>query len=275
MIPILVTCKNRLRYLDATLKSISLTVPAGVVVYVVDDGSVNSDMIDYLTTDRVIHVNDYEFPNGNNEWITRIGFIPNHDVQGVKGKVNVILKEPPSEGVKTFTSAIRYIFEKNKCSHVIKVQDDVVFKQGWYSAMKKSALKSGITSGFRHFFDSAKLSIVNGNTDILEAGHVGGICLMISLELCKDKPILINNDVVRTRDMDDFWTDNCRSAGMSIHVTNPGVCQHVGFKSLVYQGTHKQFMFDGSRTRGIDNELFPPYVIGESIREMTHGLRIY
>lgn len=260
------TCKDRIRLLDITMKSLSATVPSSVPVYISNDGTQNAKMVEYLTTSNEIEIDDWTFPVSQ-VWVKQMGVLPNYkSVKGISGKANVVIHKT-IKGVKHFTDVVRLAFLECSCSHVIKVQDDAVFKDGWYHKMCQASQDGefGIISGFRHFFGRVKFRGVNTHMDEIAQGNVGGVLLMISKMLCEKKPVLFENNIVQTRDMDDFWVDNCRKANVAVGVLKRGVCQHIGYKSEIYK-TRKHSMINEGVIGRCDKDLFPPYEITDRVK---------
>jgi glycosyltransferase involved in cell wall biosynthesis len=272
VIPILVTCKDRLRYLDITLKSLSASLPPKINVYVSDDGSTNPNMHRYLTTNDNIPLNNsYMFPNNNTEWIKKIGFIPNlKQIIGIKGKVNVFLRSK-SCGIKNFTYAVRKLFLIHQCDYVIKIQDDVIFKHGWYEFMCGilTHYEPSMVSGFRYFLGKNKPDLINVGHGVQQLGKIntGGLLMAISRKACTINDVLWFNNDKRCIDMDDFWSNNCRKTKLPLLVTNPGLCQHIGFDSSIYKKNNKRHMFESFRSRA-DMDMVPPYAIDNSVAKM-------
>lgn len=278
VIPILVTCKDRLRYLDITLKSLSASLPPKINVYVSDDGSTDPNIHRYLTTsDNILLNNSYMFPNNNPEWIKTIGFIPNlKQIIGIRGKVNVFLRNK-SCGIKNFTYAVRKLFLIHQCDYVIKIQDDVIFKHGWYEFMCSvlTHYEPSMVSGFRYFLGKNKPDIMNVGHGVQQLGKIntGGLLMAISRKACTINDVLWFNNDKRCIDMDDFWSNNCRKTKLPLLVTNPGLCQHIGFDSSIYKKNNKRHMFEPFRPRA-DMDMAPPYAIDNLVAKMCDESKI-
>jgi hypothetical protein len=230
-------------------------------------------MIEYLTTNSSVNVVGLEFPNEDLLWIKKFGYIENlNTITGIADKANVILREK-SAGIKNFSDAVRIIFEREKCQHVIKIQDDVALLQNWYRqfCLILHHNEVGILSGFRHFFGNIQLTPCHQHAETVERGYTGGLLMAISKKLCERSPILLSNEIHKARDMDDFWIDACREAGMKVWVTQPGSCQHIGFKSEIYT-ERKEYLIDPDKKyRAVDKELFPPYAFTKNVKKFVHN----
>ena len=195
-----------------------------------------------------------------------------------------MFKKNNSGGIKTFTDAVRLIFNRHpNCTHIVKIQDDVVFKENWIDQLTKileinSELDIGITSCFRFLSGNVKLNPIKEiQADELESGGAGGICMAISRNLCIKNPTLWNNNITQTYFMDHFWIDNCRKANMKICISNPGLCQHIGLESTIWsddvikdrlKNDHKYRALDPHR---VDPSLYPPFIIGNSVKQMCES----
>lgn len=272
MIPVLVTCKDRIRYLDITLKSLSATLPKEVEVYLSDDGSINQQ---YLKTNEIIKLHDdYKFPNDDENWKKYIGFLNNcSQITGIKNKVNVFYWKK-CRGILNFTLATHWIFNNHNCSHVIKIQDDVVLKKNWYEKfceILSNHPSAGIVSGFRYFFANAELKKLDEDTEEIIDGYCGGLLMALSYSAFNKNPEFRRTANNKTRDMDEFWIDNCRTTGLQVLVTTPGMCQHIGYNSIIYEDKE---MF-GKKFR-IDQNMFPPYELEKNVRTLTSkNLSVY
>jgi hypothetical protein len=271
MIPILVICKDRVRYLDTTLKSIFSTVSSSVPIFVYNDGTKNLSMIEYLTTSNAINIELIdEYPNWNSDWIKYVGFIKNTSlVTGIAGKINVIMSENCC-GTSGIGFTCNSIFENEKSSYLVKVEGDMVFKKGWYESMClaiKSDESIGLVSGFRYFFRSrgygpVSINELNDRVDLVSSGYTGACVYSISKVLTKKAPQLFVNDIMTMTDYDDFWINGCRGSGMKFCVLKESCCQHIGVTTEITDLNHKQFMKNG-KTVKVDFNSLPPFEIGQ------------
>lgn len=269
MTPVIVLTKDRIHYLDLTLRSLSATLPDDVPVYIVDDGSENPDMHRYLTTTECIHLPQHKFPYEYSKWQQRVGKLPTRpDVYGIANAVHLCETESKSTGVRAAARAVREVFQRHACSAVFRIEDDVVFKAGWYETMVAAAVpRCGIISGFRHLFDKA---VVTPGTpvDVLARGRVGGPLLLVSRGLYEKSTLPTELPAARLKNLDNFWVDLCRDNDLQVGVLRSGVCQHIGAYSSVYAGTRKEFIFGGRIHDALDTTVAPPFEIADSVRIM-------
>jgi len=268
ILPIMVLCKNRLRYLDTTLKSLSATIPS-VPVYLVSDGSTNPSFIEYLTTQNKIEVNDSPYPNSD-EWIKYAGFLPNKThVQGILGKFYIILRRQ-STGLQNLGFAANLIFQNHpKAKHIIKIEDDVIFPKNWYSRFCNTVANSsaGLVSGFRNFFKP-----ISFQNNILLSGYTTAQLFAISRTLWNKQPDLKNAPctIFGTDEKltpDDYWIDKCREVNMNVEVTKISYCQHIGIISEFWGNRFKP-----SHINRMDRQLLPPFAISDSIKTFASNL---
>lgn len=227
--PILIMCKNRIRYVDVTLKSISATVPKNVNIYLLADGPDNPAMVQYITTSNYIVLDDFEFPNDKELWIKYCGLIPNKKIIiGIADKINVIHFQN-NRYMGNFNISVKKMLQ-NGANWVIRVEGDVVFKPNWYKKLSNLLVLAkqnnvGIFSGCRHIFPDGKLppNLVPVRDDVEElvTGKTGSQLYAISKVLCDKNPHLIRDSDLK-KGADDFWIDGCRQAKMKIWVSQPG-----------------------------------------------------
>jgi hypothetical protein len=232
-VPIVIICKDRINYLDLELRSICATVPAGTVIYLSNDGTKNPNTIKYLTTNDSVVCEDWSFPKGHKEWDDLIGELPERKVvTGIGGKVEVILHRE-SLGTKNLGIGVGRAFEDG-ASHVIKMEDDLVFTQHWYYTLIRAVANTNcdLASGFRYLWGKGhRTRSINDSVDEMFAGYTGGQLMIASRRFYKDCPHVFNNERTSIWDNDDFWIDSCRQANLKFAVVKKSVCQHIGFQT--------------------------------------------
>jgi len=272
--PIIVLCKNRLRYLDATLRSLSATTNLQSQVYVVNDGSDNPHMVRYLTTNERIPLTKDLFPN-DSRWNQISGDLPNFlFAKGIRSKTGIMLFKK-SKYIRNFSHAVKLVFERHNCSHIIRVEGDVLFKQGWHQRfiqiIGQSPPNVGLISGFRHIFDNPVLKDNDNHTQNITRGTTGSQLYAISRTLCRKDESLVDNESDLKEGADDFWFDGCRKANMERWVTSTSMCQHIGYKSEVYKGRKEFMVSDKHGVRAIDPNIFPPYAMEDEVSDFSNS----
>jgi hypothetical protein len=254
-IPVMVLCKDRVPYLDITLKSLSATTPANVPVYVLNDGSELPDMRNYLTTGRLLDIGTTAYPT-HATWRKYVGSLPdNRMVYGVGDKVNVILHR----GDHALDAGMRKIFTETSASHLIRVEGDVIFKDGWYEIMcQETEQRVGILEGFVMAEKPARLTPYSSHFDEVQGRNTGQLMRIARSVI----PALGSNPVVKGTDTE--WLKKCRRAGMQVLATRPRVCQHIGIESEYWLPNEKPF-FDSAFNRG-DATVLPPYALSHEVK---------
>lgn len=232
--PVVVLAKDRIRYLDTTLKSLFASLPKNVTIYVSCD-SPSEDVIQYLTTNQMININGYEYPD-NEWWMNKIGLLNNKTTFGISGRIRIIIHKSGTKGLGLTFNKVAELHPR--ATHIIRVEDDVIFKINWYQKMLNAFRHKdiGIISGLRHFYNNVKFKNYSDDLEELIEGYTGGVNLGISRKMC---PFLLSN-VKTINDNDDFWINQCRSINLKICVFKKGICQHIGVISGIY-GDKKQY----------------------------------
>lgn len=262
-VPIVIICKDRIKYLDLEVKSISATCPSSTQVIISNDGSKNQRMHSYLKTQKPIITEYWSFPRGNPEWDNLIGHLPDQNPTGIRGKTKVIFRDK-SAGTKNLGLAVRYAFEKTGASHVIKMEDDLAFIQGWYSTIIKSIThsKCDLVSGFRYFYGKPETRHHTNLVEEVYKGYTGGQLMICSRKYYEKCPCVFNNDITTIWDNDDLWINQCRKNGMMFGVVKKSVCQHIGFQT---ESKQKEFTKNGKLLK-VDHEV-KGLVFGKEIRK--------
>ena len=143
MIPIGIVTKDRVGYLDVTLKSLSATaIPDSVSVTLFDDGSSDPKTLRYYDTKNAI-ADETSFPDSE-MWNQTLGLDivrSQHPLVGISGCLPVIRFDQPSGVVNASLRAIDHLFAANsEAPWVILLQDDVVFKADWYQRLTNAVL---------------------------------------------------------------------------------------------------------------------------------------
>lgn len=253
-VPIVIICKDRISYLDSELRSLSATCPSSTHVIISNDGTKNESMVRYLTTNESIEVKDCGFPENHPEWVSVVGQIPIEKVvTGVLGKVSTLM-HPVSAGTKNLGKAVKYAFSLG-ASHVVKMEDDLIFTEGWYRILLQAALGSGcdLVSGFRYFYGKAATRKINEETEEVQHGYTGGQLMICSRKYYNSCPHVFNNEITTIWDNDDLWINQCRAKGLKFGVTTRSLCQHVGFQT---ESKQKAFVKNG-RLHKVDRLVKP------------------
>lgn len=263
--PILVLCKDRVRYLDTTLKSISASVPSTTSVYISNDGTKNSKMIEYLTTNHRVLLDSHTYPNEHTGWQTYVGHIPNEQVATGIAKKAIVFMRNDCSGIRNLGQAVQRIFDTSDTHNLIKVEDDVIFKKGWYEKLISALVVNpnfGLVSASRYFFDNPVLKDHDRRIQQLTNGYTGGNIMIISRKLYQSSTKLTRNNNRSILHNDNLWFDECRSTGLFTGVTRKSLAQHIG---VITEANHKPYM-NGNQIVKVAFDLNPPYCLNPEVQ---------
>ncbi len=269
MVPIGIVTRNRVAYLDVTLRSLSATkLPATTPVYVFDDASDAKESRLYYTTSRSVNVKT-TWP-GHGMW-RKLGLdvINKNDKlpMGLRGTVRVVtLGAQPTGVVSASCQAITWMFEKYPDAEgVILLQDDVIFKENWYTRLTCAAQDAKL-------FGKKKLGIIAGihlNKKIggglkgVREGGITGQCLYISRDAFQKTNGFFTRKHSSKQKFDDQLRRVIGRAGLWAGLLLPFVCQHFGVVSLVRP---RRSWHRGKKGR-IGFYVNPPYSLAEKVRK--------
>lgn len=267
MVPIGLVTRNRVAYLDVTLRSLSATkLPADVSLTIFDDASDDPVTNRYFSTTREIPVPRH-WP-GAQSWLQLgLGAINEHDVvpRGLKGRVHVDCLGKKSLGVvEASCEAVRRLFAAvPDAPGVMLLQDDVVFNDDWYGRMLGMALHHsfgkplGVLAGLK----LNKRYKIKRPHKVMPSG-ITGQCLFISREAF-DKLDMFRVTQDKRMKFDDLLHARCKHNDLWVGVIMPFVCQHFGMRSLVRP--KRQWHHNNSGRVG--HYAHPPYVLAMAVRE--------
>lgn len=265
MIPIGILTKDRMDYLDVTLRSLSATdLPESTPVLLYDDGSTAASTQLYYTTSQPVSTT-HAWPHDSKWRAAGLDVIQNNYYPpcGIAGKLPVVSLVYAGTGVVNAScAAIRDLFRRFPAARgVILLQDDILLKADWYARLRDTAgkvPKLGLLAGIKLNHKLHAHRAVNG---FISSG-VTAQCLYITAEAyrrCQD--YLTREHVIQKR-FDDTFRSTVVGTGLTAGCLFPFICQHIGVRSLVRPGyTWK------SRNRGrIGYYVAPPYALAQSVR---------
>lgn len=263
---LLLTAKDRTRYLDSTIKSVLATLPDPALLSIGCD-TISQQSIDYLTTANNIYLGtDYSYPNDNPDWAKRIGFIENKtEVVGLDNQVRV-LPTPQCFGHDSLLAYLLMVLELHeKCTHIILIEDDVIFKKDWHQKLCASLAchdDCGLIAGFRYPIYTTN-RIVAPDITFFD-GYYSAVCLGLSAKLIKNMTKGGFRYNRRAMVQQDNWiVGQCVRLGMRKAYLNSGVCQHIGLKSATWEGSQAKPYFNNQNCLGrIDKAIMPPFELG-------------
>lgn len=267
MVPIGVVTRDRINYLDTTLRSLSASaIPADVPLRVFSDHSDTAEMRRYLETDEVIPTTR-NWPTGNAAW-KRAGldFVAQQDQHpvGIASKIQV-RRLPGTTSLGVFAAslfAIRALLDEFPLAEgLFLLQDDIVVKADWYARMLAAreiqlSRPLGVLSGMR-----LNRAIVPGKP-VIES-HTTAQCLYIPRSTVERLSVFFGQRSPSRKQFDDRLCDAVTKAGLAMGLLCPFVCQHIGVVSEVRPGRK----WERSPNRGrIGYLVAPPFAYGDTIR---------
>lgn len=271
MVPIGIVTRNRVTYLDVTLRSLSgTTLPAETPVVVYDDASNDRATQAYLRTNKLIQV-PRQWP-AHRTWHKTLGLgvINAHDAvpRGIKGKVAVErLGNKPLGVVEASCEAIRRLGALDPDSPgVLLLQDDILLNPDWYTRMLQAVATTdfpqplGVLAGIK----------INQNFDnklkkpwppVFSSG-ITAQCLYVSrtaietLDMFKERQ-------TSTQEFDTILRKRMASNNLWAGVILPFVCQHFGVQSMVRP---RRNWHRGPRGR-VGHYSNPPYAMTGEVKQ--------
>lgn len=272
MVPIGIVTRNRVAYLDVTLRSLSAsTLPEGVPVVVYDDASNDRATQAYLTTNKPVPV-PRSWPQ-HKTWRNDLGLsvVNDHDEvpKGIKGKVKVHrLGSEPLGVVEASCEAIRRLLAiDTEAPGVILLQDDVVFNADWYNRLVSTAdsyqfeQPLGILAGIKLNQHFEQLKGLTPQPPVVQSG-ITAQCLYVTRSLVDNLDMFKQRQTI-TQKFDDTLKKRAQSNGYWAGCIVPFVCQHIGVQSLVRpkRGWHR------GKTGRVGHYSRPPYVMSRSVKQ--------
>lgn len=272
MVPIGIVTRNRIAYLDVTLRSLSATeLPTTTPVCVFDDASDTEESRLYYTTSRSVGLTS-TWPD--HEMWRKLGLdvINKNDRPpiGLRGVVRVVILGPEPTGVVNAScQAIAWMFAKYPdAKGVILLQDDIIFKENWYERLTQAAQDASL-------FGKKKLGVIAGiqlnkhvsikRRPCVRAGGITGQCIYVSQEAFQKINGFFTGRHTTKKQFDDRLARSISRAGLWAGLLLPFVCQHFGVVSLVrpWKTWHR-----GRGKKGrIGFYVDPPYALAEKVRK--------
>jgi len=274
MVPVGIITRERVAYLDVTLKSLSATqLPVGAPVTIFDDGSHSKTAKNYYETAKPIRTTA-KWPT-DASWKKTLGLEivnkANQKVLGLNGKVPVVtLARKPLGVVNASCRAITHLFKENPAAPgVFLLQDDIVFKEDWYHRMLDTVARAeeytdkevGLLAGLKlnYAVDKGKR-----NRPAVASG-VTAQCLYISRQA---HDVLYSSYINKKHRINRRFDDTFRKAVAKTDLWAgcifPFVCQHIGIQSLVRPGKS----WKRGRTGRVGYHVHPPYAMAAEVKKL-------
>jgi hypothetical protein len=268
MTPIGILTRDRVGYLDVTLKSLSASyLPDTSPLVVFDDASEQSHTEAYYTG-QAVPLQHTRWPKWHNDLgidpVIKTAGLP----QGIGGLVTVVrLSTQPLGVVNGSCLAICQMFERYpEADGVFLLQDDVIVNADWCTRMLEIAndrslfdrplgLLAGIKLNQRVRFTGSEPKVINSG--------ITAQCLYMPREAyAKLLPLYLQKHHTIKKRFDDTFRRAVSDAGFWAGTIYPYCCQHIGAVSIVRPGKQWQV---GSKGR-VGYYAAPPYAIGTTVR---------
>lgn len=258
--PICIVTRNRHKFLDITLRSLSATVPPEQQLVVFDDASDDPETLRYLYSADWVDLT-LQFPV--NDFWQRTGLTAvrsRERGQGVAGRVEVIkLAESRLGVVGASCRALCLMTEKYGEKHGINIcQDDVIFNKNWLPRMAKALQAihdrdAGLVCGcwINSKFPASKRALA-----LIPSKGVTAQCYYVTPAGLVAMHDWLRQDHSERTGFDGRFCGTMRAAGKHVYKIFPAVCQHIGYKSNVRP--HWKWTRRGSKGR-IDYSAKGPY----------------
>ena len=270
VLPIGIVTKNRVPYLDVTLRSLSATsLPTAAPLIVFDDCS-DTDTQRYYREDSCLSATTV-WPTGDRWRNLSLGDIGTELMPkpvGVKGRVAVVSSRKSHGVVGASCLAACHLFDKfPAASGIMLLQDDVVFNADWYVRMQATLAEPSLFEG-KHpgLLAGMKLNqkFKNPKRKVVQSG-ITAQCLYISRKAFNACELFFRKVHTKRNRFDDSLRNAVAAKGMWAGCMLPFVCQHIGIDSLVRPG-RKWFSRSGGRIGYHSN---PPYAMSDSVRKFV------
>jgi len=268
LVPIGIISRNRIHYLDVTLRSLSATrLPEAVPLTVFDDASDTTEARTYYTTARGTG-SEHKWPQ-HAMW-KKLGLdVINKSAKppvGLRGRVGVVrLGKKPAGVVNASCQAVCRMFDKYPdAPGVILLQDDVIFKEDWYERLTQVAADELLFAKPLAILSGLHLNkkIKNCDKQRVREGGITAQCLYVT----REGFTTLDNFFRRKHNTKQKFDDQLKKAasrnGLWAGLLVPFVCQHFGVVSLVRP---RRTWHRGSKGR-IGFYVNPPYAMADSVK---------
>lgn len=270
-VPIGITTRNRVVYLDHTLRSLSATdLPEDVAVHVFDDGSDDIfSLMYYDECEQQSFVMAHQWPcfPEKKKFVTDtdLNDVLDNDphIWPVGDRVQIVKDEKQLGVVERTLDAVNYLMcTYHEAPGVIVMQDDIVFNAHWYQHLLQCAdnTKAGIVSAYQSSHYS--------KSDV--KGFVPAVCLYYSREFWKAATTFFEAPHQGDAFYDTVLCRECRRLGFDIMYLDPSVCQHIGVESIVRPG--RQFHNEDWSEARMSESTRPPFVMNKRVKDFKKGV---
>jgi len=255
--PIAVRTRNRPVYCDVTLKSLVATnLPDGLSPIVIDDCSDDEIARRYVDTDEDIELPEEHVWLDTPKWIQHVGKIEaTKQLRGIKSRFEQ-MNPRKQKGVKgCLFWGIDNLFQTfPDAEGVVMVEGDCVFHEDWYLAIVNAWQEHkdeegpngkgiGLLSAYDRKGKNAKSNMGFAWRSLrrLSSGRwncgngIGGVVYLVTRPFYEvAKSAMQKNYSPAARGGDTTIQGYCANKKMSIAVTSPSYCQHIGVQSTAW-----------------------------------------
>lgn len=265
MIPILIRSKDRVDYLNSTLKSLTASNLSDSIIVIADDCSESDEMKKFLYTSETFSIENKGWIDQINEsisedaynylglkdydgtltnldlWKKYVGDIPYETtIKGIGNKFTAIHPNKNNGDVYGLLWTIMAGFELFKnTDRIVILEDDLIFNRNWLKMAnfifnKEINSNIGLVSVYnREFEDSNFLKLYD------ERNNIGGVMYLIPKEVytfLKRQGIYTTKNIDTSIGGDVFLQQYLVKNGFKIFNSNDSYIQHIGVRSLCRPG---------------------------------------
>jgi len=228
MVPIGIVTRDRHKFLDVTLRSLSASqLPLDIAVTVFDCGSNDPATQRYLYTEAKVSL-EYEWP-----MLPFVKDIPRHVAgAGIAGKIPTRRYLQSFGVIRDSCRAILAMCSKyDTSSGIIICQDDIIFCQDWYTRLIDAAASKADAGLIAGVWLMRMLPVAEG-PQLVTAGGVSAQVYYVTpagLEAARD---FLRYPPSAMTGFDNKFCAAVRKSA-SVYVMTPGIAQHIGITSTV------------------------------------------
>ena len=268
MIPIGIVTRNRHRYLDVMLRSLSATeLPDDQEVIIYDDGSDDIDTLKYLNTSECVAL-DFAWPDL--PWVRDIQ--SRKSGPGIAKKLKVIRLGNNLGVVHSSCRAISLMVERyGRERGIIMCQDDIIFERGWHARLtapiQSNEQPVGLVGGMwlnhnlRH----------QATPHHIARGSITAQCYYFTPAGLRAIAPFLGSPPADKAGFDCKICRACRQGDAHVFALSPGMGQHIGIVSSVRPARHWR---DRDRRGRIDHSVVGPFVIASTVKEFKPHVNI-
>ena len=236
--PIGIITRDRVHYLDLTLRSVYGTTPVEAPLVVFDDASADRDARVYLYTRKSVALHPLWL---NGKPLALQGVKARSVAQGLAGHVPVEKLAPHPLGVVGGSCAALRLLRQHfpDAPAYILLQDDVVFNYDWLPRLQEAeqlALARDPKPGLIAGLDINRKIFGEDRPNFVEKGGITAQCYYLTAAGMAALERFLAAPPTVSKGFDNALCTALRAAGLGVYLMNPAVGQHIGLTSLVRPG---------------------------------------